>query len=154
MSTSMVLFEKMGLTNSNLSYSEYANAFLTSGYISMVGNTYYNSIRIAEGILIKEDVGDAHYGITFLNGIKIYTIKTKTLLGSKSYNGLRYSKQVVRSESFKILYETLKEAHKNANTYFNEFEVKRHINLVLDRAFDEDQRKVLIDNTQRFLLNR
>ncbi len=150
----MVLFEKMGLAKSNLSYSEYANAFLTSGYTSRVGNTYYNSIRIAEGILIKEDVGDANYGITFLNGIKIYTIKTKTLISSKSYNGLRYSKQVVRSESFEMLFDTLKEAHKNTNTYFNEFDVKRHINIVLDRAFDEDQRKVLIDNTQRFLLNR
>lgn len=154
MSTSMVLFEKMGLAKSNLTYSEYANAFLTSGYTSMVGNTYYNSIRIAEGILIKEDVGDAHYGITFLNGIKIYTIKTKTLIASKCYNGLKYSKQTVRSESFELLFETLKEAHRNSNTYFNEFEVKRHINMVLNQAFDEDQRKVLMENTQRFLIGR
>lgn len=153
MSTSMVLFEKMGLTNSLISYSECANAFLSAGFISRVGNTYYNSIRIAEGVMIKEEVGDAHYGITFLNGIKIYTIKTKTLIAEKQFSGLRYSKDTIRYYAFEMLFETLRDAHKISRVFFNERDAIRQIERVLEIAFNEDQRKVLIENTQKLLLN-
>lgn len=153
MATSMVLFEKMGLTNSSLTYSEYANAFLSAGFVSRVGNIYYNSIRIAEGVLIKEDVGDAHYGITFLNCIKIYTIKTKTLITEKHFYGLKYSKNKVRYYAFEMLLDSLRDAHKMSHTYFNEEEAKRQVERVLEMAFNEDQRKVLIENTKRFLVN-
>ena len=85
------LFERHGLVNANLNYSEISNAFLTTGYTSMAGNTYFNSIRVAEGILIKEDVGEG-WCKTFLNGIKIYSIKDKTLLADRSFHNLGYHK--------------------------------------------------------------
>ena len=82
MTNSIAIFQKHGLVNSNLSYSEVANAFLSTGYTSSAGNTYFNSIRVAEGILIKEDIGNG-YKYAFLNGIKIYSIKDKTLIVDK-----------------------------------------------------------------------
>ena len=68
MNNTLTLLKKNGLINSNISYSSVANAFLSKGYTSTAGNTYFNSIRVAEGILIKEDVGQG-YAHTFLNGI-------------------------------------------------------------------------------------
>ena len=150
MTNSITIFEKHGLINSNVSYSEVANAFLSTGYTSQAGNTYFNSIRVAEGILIKEDVG-VGYARTFLNGIKIYSIKDKTLLADKSFNSLFYSKQSVKGQAKRMLIEVLKEASLSQGLYFDENKASSIIDRVLDQAINEDQREMLLSQTKKLL---
>jgi hypothetical protein len=71
----LTLLNQFGLSNRvSYSYLNVANAFIGSGYISQAGNLYFNSLRLLDGIVIKEDVGQG-YSRTFLNGLRIFDIK-------------------------------------------------------------------------------
>ena len=89
---SLALLNKFGLAKTgSFNYSDQSNAFLGNGFTSAAGNTYFNSLRFVEGILVKEDVGQG-YSRTFINAIRIYDIKSKDLLCEKSYHCAYYSK--------------------------------------------------------------
>ena len=145
MTNSFSIANTFGLYNSNVTYSELANSFLTNGFTSALGNTYFNHVRFAEGILIKEDVG-VGFKYTFLNGIKIYAIKTKRLIGEVAFNNLRYTKEVVRLECSKILLKELKSAHESNGVEFDNYEEMSMVEQVLNKAFNEDQRLFAIQN--------
>lgn len=153
MKNETVIFEKYGLMNSTVSYSEVANAFLTSGYTSAAGNTYFNSIRVAEGILIKEDIGEG-FAHTFLNGIKIYSIKDKTLIADKTFHTAFYSKLKVKSEAKKMLMELLEDAALQRNIFFDRFSAEKTVEKVLSQAIDFDQRKMVINQAKKHLQER
>lgn len=150
MDNSMVIFQKYGMVNSSLTYSEIANAFLTLGYTSKAGNTYFSVLRIGEGLLIKEDIGEASYG-SFLNAVRIFSLKSKTLLAENIFSGKWYSENVVKSAARKMLIDLLKEAHQIEHISFDEDFANRQIDKVLDIAFNEDQRKMLENNTIKYL---
>jgi len=150
MSNTLTIFEKHGLVNSNISYSEIANAFLTAGYTSNAGNTYFNSFRFAEGILIKEDVGHG-YARSFLNGIKIYSIKDKTLLAEKHFHCAFYSKSLVKHVAKNMLLSVLEDAAANEGYYFDKNKSNQIIDKVLTQAMNEDQRKIMVQQTQKYL---
>ena len=151
MTNSIAIFEKYGLINSNISYSEVANAFVSTGYTSHAGNTYFNTIRVAEGILIKEDVGQGHTH-PFLNGIKIYSIKDRTLLADKSFHTVFYSSRKVKDEAKKMLLIVLEEAAKNEGYYFDLVKAEKIIDNLLENAINNDQREILLNQTKKYLL--
>ncbi len=124
-----------------LNFSESANAFITNGHTSFAGNTYIGVLRFAEGIIIKEDVGEG-YAHTFLNGLRIYSIKDKTLLADRSYHCYFYSKEKVQSEAKKILLELLEEAAEANGFEMNRYEAGNAIEKILDNAFNSDQRLI------------
>lgn len=150
MENTVVIIEKMGLINSTVSYSEIANAFLTTGYTSVAGNTYFNSIRLAEGILIKEDIG-VGYAHTFLNGLKIYSIKDKTLIADKTFHSLRYSPLRVKLEAKKMLMNLLEEIAKHGNSFFDKLSAEKAIDNVLNKAMNNDQREMVAKQAQKYL---
>ena len=82
----IVLFKDLGVSvSSNVTYSTSLNVFSSNGYTSAAGNTYFNSFRFADGILIKEDVGEG-YAHTFLNGIRIFDLSTKASMYCKGFS--------------------------------------------------------------------
>lgn len=150
MTNSITIFQKHGLINSNLSYSEVANAFLSSGYTSRAGNTYFNSVRVAEGILIKEDIGQG-YKYTFLNGIKIYSIKDKTLLADKSFHNLIYSKSRIKIEAKQLLLKMLQDASILEGYTFDYHQAEKIVENLLDKALNENQHKIMLAQAKRYL---
>ena len=126
-------------------YSKHSNAFLTNGYRSAANNLYFSSIRFAEGLIIKEDVGEG-YSRRFLNGLRIYSIRDKTLLADRSYHCNFYSKDIVKRESKNILLELLEDAAIAGGHKLNKYEAGQAINKILENAFNGDQR--LIAETQ------
>jgi len=150
MSNSLTLFKKFGLVNSGINYSEVANAFLSTGYTSAAGNTYFNSFRFAEGILIKEDAAQ-EYARSFLNGIKIYSVKDKILLAEKHFHCVFYSKGTVKHHAKKMLLSVLKDAAANDGYHFDQKKANQIIDKVLTQAMNEDQRKIMVQQTQKYL---
>ena len=139
MTTEIIINNLGSLLPGKLNYSETANAYLTNGYVSAAQNVYFNAVRFAEGIVIKEDVGQGH-SHSFLNGLRIYSLKDKVLLADRSYHCNFYSKESVKSEAKDMLFMLVKEAAENAG-----HEIKRHkavaaITKVVDDAFSTDQR--------------
>jgi hypothetical protein len=138
MTTEIIIKNLGSMLPGKLNFSESANAFLTNGYTSLAGNTYINVLRFAEGIIIKEDVGEG-YAHTFLNGLRIYSIKDKALLADRTYHCYFYSKEKVQSEAKKILLELLEEAAKANGFEINRYEAGKAIEKHLDSAFTGDQ---------------
>jgi len=150
--TELQIFKQTGLIKEGAyNFSEIANAFLSEGYTSLAGNTYLNSIRLAEGILIKESIGHGwHY--TFLNGIRIYTIKDKTLVAERLFHNRVYNKQMLRNEVMNLLLNQIRDAAKSEGICISEYVVKEKINTILDEAFNEDQRSILQKQLQKHLI--
>ena len=149
MNNSLTIFEKFGLINAKVSYSEVANAFLSTGYTSAAGNTYFNSIRVAEGILIKEDIGNG-YAHTFLNGLRIYSIKDKTLLADKSFHTLYYIFSTVKNEAKKMLLDILETAARNERYSFDAVHARAIIDKILENAIRSNQVEMLKQQSQKY----
>lgn len=151
MSNNLTLSTKYGLSNLNLSYSKFSNTHVTNRYTSEAGNSYFSSLRISDGILIKEDIGQGYkYG--FLNGIKIYSRTAKKLIASRSFHKVIYSKEYMKSQVEIMLFKVLKDQSGENGTYFNKFEAKKIVDRLLQIAFKEDQRSVLNNQSTKYLM--
>lgn len=95
--------------SAELTFNAGKNIFLTQGYTSMAGNTYYQGVRFSDRIIITQQLGQGYF-YTFLNGIRIFGFNGKeaTLIAEKSYHCCVYSDYNVKSESEKLIKEFLK----------------------------------------------
>lgn len=59
------------LSGSSLSYNAEKNVFLTLGYTSLAGNTYYRAICLSNRLAVYYHIGEG-YARTFLNGITLF----------------------------------------------------------------------------------
>lgn len=147
----ITLFQQAGLKKTeNFNYSESTNAFIGNGYTSLAGNTYFKELRLIEGLLVKEDVGEGHLH-TFINGIKIFDLKTKNLLCERSYHNQIYSLLFVKSEIKSLLYQLIYSADIIDGREFIESDIKINIDRVVNDAFKEDQRKILSQQIQKYI---
>lgn len=147
---SLVLLKNIGLVKTNdYNFSQKINAFLSQGYTSMAGNTYFNTLRLMEGILIKEDVGEG-YMYTFLNGIKLYDF-SKNLLCEKSYHCVVYNKSFIASEIKKMLKDLLFESCKKDNVHIDENSAEAHIDKIVTKALETDQRVIFNEYSELYL---
>lgn len=139
MTKEMILSKITGLQSNNIRFSAEANAFLGNAYTSMAGNHYFNAVRFGEGILIKEDIGHG-YKYTFLNGLRVYSIKEKKLIADASFHCQVYNKEMVRNKVTSMLLNKLKEAAEQQDFSFNEAEANRIVKQIVEQAFALDQR--------------
>lgn len=59
------------LSGSSLTYNPEKNVYLTLGYTSAAGNTYFRAIRFSDRLAVYYNVGIG-YSRTFLNGITLF----------------------------------------------------------------------------------
>lgn len=74
MNTSLALVAAKALpalSGSSLTYNPEKNVYLTLGYTSAAGNTYYRAIRLSKRLAVYYDIGEG-YAHTFLNGITLF----------------------------------------------------------------------------------
>lgn len=95
--------------SAELTFNAGKNIFLTQGYTSMAGNTYYQGVRFSDRIIITQQIGEGYY-YTFLNGIRIFGFNGKeaTLIAEKSFNTCYYNEFFVQQESQNLVKEFLK----------------------------------------------
>ena len=150
METEMILRNLGNLLPKDIQYSEKSNAFLTNGYVSAANNVYFNAVRFAENLLIKEDVGQG-YAYTFLNGIRIYSLDNRTLLAEKSFHCFIYSKQKVFNEVKAMLLDMLCDAVKHHGKEIDRKEAEQTIHRLFEKAFNENQIQVAQQQMRRLL---
>ena len=150
-SNEIVLLNKFGLAkNGNFNYSESSNAFLGNGYTSMAGNTYFNAVRLMDGIVIKEDVGHGHT-YSFINAIRIYEIQSKNLICERNYHCTIYNERLLKHEVISMLFDILIDAAKVERIQIVENEVYAQIEKIVNKTFQEDQRQILFNQSQKYL---
>lgn len=59
------------LSGSSLTYNPEKNVYLTLGYTSAAGNTYYRAIRVSDRLAVFYHIGEGTVH-TFLNGITLF----------------------------------------------------------------------------------
>jgi hypothetical protein len=150
MSTEIKIQDFTSILPSLGNYSTTSNSFLSDGYSSQAGNTYFNAVRFAEGIIIKEDVGQGHTH-TFLNALRIYSIKDRLLLADKSFNTCYYSKERVYHETKMLLINLINEAANNSGQRVNKHELESSIERILSNAFNGSQLDILQNQLRKQL---
>lgn len=150
MTTEIIIRNLTGNSLGTVNYSGNANAFLSNGYVSTANNVYFNAFRFAEGLLIKEDVGQG-YARTFLNGLRIYSLKDKVLLADRSYHCCFYCKEKVLTEAQSMLLDLLKDAAIEHGMSLNINEAKSAIDKILSHAFKGNQLEIAQNETRRLL---
>lgn len=99
------------LTRSRLTYNPEKNVFLTLGYTSAAGNTYYSALRLSDRIAVFYHLGQG-YCYTFLNGITLFCWDgTQAKIIARRFWGgndwVCFSEEYARSQSISMLAEYL-----------------------------------------------
>ena len=86
--TTIVAKALPALSGSSLTYNPEKNVFLTMGYTSNAGNTYYHAIRLSNRLIVYYDLAEG-YKYTFLNGITLYAWdgQKKNIIAKKTWGG-------------------------------------------------------------------
>lgn len=86
------------LSGAQLTYNVEKNIFLTMGYTSQAGNTYYRAIRLSPRLAVFYNIGEG-YKYTFLNGITLFAVDgyKPRIIGQRTWGGYDW---VVFSENF------------------------------------------------------
>lgn len=99
------------LSGSSLTYNPEKNIFLTMGYTSNAGNTYYRAIRLSNRLAVYYDLGEG-FAHTFLNGITLFAWdgQKANIIAKRSWGGYDYrffSESMAKEESIRMLKDYL-----------------------------------------------
>lgn len=123
-------------TKYNVTYNKANNIYLTDGYTSKAGNTYFQGIRLSDRIVVKENIGIGYWH-TFLNGIQVYGFDGNDLqlIGSESFHCCHYSKETVRREATELVKAYLENQCTLANTQLDINTLKELSSSLVETAF-------------------
>ena len=112
------------LSGSSLTYNPEKNVYLTLGYTSAAGNTYYKAIRLSDRLAVYYHIGQG-YAYTFLNGITLFCwdgSKAK-IIAQKFWGGCNwrcFSEQFAKEQSILMLKDYLAGQAKALGTQVND----------------------------------
>lgn len=88
----------------NLHYNQQHNIFLTDGFTSAAGNTYFHGIRLDDRLAVAYSFGQG-YCYLFLNGIDLYCWNgtNQKLISSEGYNCFVFNEIVARNRCVHML---------------------------------------------------
>ena len=95
------------LSIEQVTFNAAKNVYLTLGYTSAAGNTYYNAIRVSDRLAVYYDLGQG-YAYTFLNGIKLFCWdgQKARIIAQKYWGGYDwrvFSEQFAKEQSILML---------------------------------------------------
>ena len=95
------------LSGEQVTYNTAKNVFLTLGYTSAAGNTYYKAVRLSNRLVVYYDLGQG-YAYTFLNGIKLFCWdgQKANLIAQKYWGGCDwrvFNEQFAKEQSIQML---------------------------------------------------
>lgn len=108
------------LSGSSVTYNSANNIYLSDGYTSAAGNTYFQGIRLSERIIINYNFGQG-YAYLFLNGIRIYGFngKEKKLIATRSYFNCIHNEEFEKKECISMIQEYMQGEMKLLNATIN-----------------------------------
>ena len=95
------------LSGDSLTYNPEKNVYLTLGYTSAAGNTYYRAIRLSKRLAVYYHIGEG-YAHTFLNGITLFCWdgQKAKIIAQKFWGGCNwrcFSEQFAKEQSILML---------------------------------------------------
>ena len=101
------------VSNSSITYNADRNMFLTSGYTSGMGHTYFQGIQLSNRVAVVYNIGRGGWGCNplFLNGVTLYCFdgNEKKIIGKWSPSGWAfYSDCLAHQVATELLFDYLK----------------------------------------------
>ena len=101
------------VSGSSLTYNADSNMFLSTGYTSAMGHTYFQGIQLSGRVAVVYSVGRGAYGNNplFLNSVSVYCFdgKAKKLIGVwDPFDWHFYSQSLAQSVATDLLFNYLK----------------------------------------------
>ena len=131
------------LSDSSLTYNPEKNVFLTLGYTSVAGNTYYGALRLSKRLAVYYNIGQGHTH-TFLNGITLlcWDGPQARIIGQKFWGGDNwccFSERFAKEQSILMLKDFLAGQAKVLGQYVSESQL-----LTFAREMVEETRQKLL----------
>ena len=131
------------LSGSSLTYNPEKNVFLTLGYTSAAGNTYYGALRLSKRLAVYYNIGQGHTH-TFLNGITLlcWDGPQARIIGQKFWGGDNwccFSERFAKEQSILMLKDFLAGQAKVLGQYVSESQL-----LTFAREMVEETRQKLL----------
>ncbi len=101
------------VSGASVTYNPEKNVYLTLGYTSPAGNTYYKAVRFSNRLAVHYDIGEG-YAYTFLNAITLFAWDgTKAvIIGKKTWGGcgnwVSFSERFAAEQTIQMLKNYLK----------------------------------------------
>ena len=96
------------LSGAKVTYNAEKNVYLTLGYTSATGNTYFKAVRLSDRLAVHYDIGIG-YAHTFLNGITLFAWDgtRANIIAKKSWGGCGnwacFSERFAMEQSIRML---------------------------------------------------
>lgn len=131
------------MSGSRVSYNSKNNIFLTPGYTSAAGNTYYQGIRLSDRIIVKYNLGQG-YMYLFLNGIQIYGYNgtSTTLLASRAYNCTCFSEAFAKRQCVDMVTEYLKGQMRLTGTQVSDLQLSQFADSLVGEAMKNQPKQL------------
>lgn len=131
------------LSGSSLTYNPEKNVFLTLGYTSAAGNTYYGALRLSKRLAVFYNIGQG-YAHTFLNGITLlcWDGQKARIIAQKFWgrsNWCCFSEHFAKEQSILMLKDFLAGQAKALGQYVSESQL-----LTFAREMVEETRQKLL----------
>ncbi len=112
------------LSGDHVTYNPEKNVFLTLGYTSGAGNTYFQAIRLSKRLAVYYEIGIG-YLHTFLNGIKLFCWdgQEAKIIAQKSWGGCSwqlFNESFAKEQSIIMLKNYLEAQAKSLGSYVPE----------------------------------
>lgn len=124
------------LSGSSVTYNAQNNIFLTNGYTSAAGNTYYQGIRVSDRIAVKYNIGQG-YCHTFLNGIEVFGYDgcKARLIGSRCYSSYFFSESAAKREAVEIVLDYMRGQVKLLGASLNPQQLEEFSRKIVEGAY-------------------
>lgn len=113
------------LSDASVTYNPEKNVYLTLGYTSAAGNTYFKAVRFSDRLAVHYDIGEG-YAYTFLNGITIFAWdgNQAVIIGKKMWGGcgnwVCFSERFAMEQTVQMLKSYLEGQAKAIGQYVSE----------------------------------
>lgn len=117
------------VSNSSVTYNADRNMFLTTGYTSGMGHTYFQGIQLSDRVAVVYNIGRGGWGCNpfFLNGVTVYCFdgRKKKIVGQWSPSSWAfYSDSLAQRVATNLLFDYLKSQMKMLGSHIADDELK------------------------------
>lgn len=132
------------LSGASVTYNPEKNIYLSMGYTSQAGNTYFKAVRFSDRLAVHYDVGQGYYH-TFLNGITLFAWDgTKAvIIGKKTWGGCNwciFSEDFAKNQTVKMLKNYLEGQAKSMNQIVDEQQLLSFSRSMVNNMYNNKKR--------------
>lgn len=129
-------------SNRAVTYNKERNMYVTTGYTSQMGHTYFQGIQLNDRVAVVFDIGQGGWGFNplFLNGVTVYCFdgQEKKIIGRWTpYDWEFYSDRLAKSVAIELLFDYLRSQTLMIGASVSDDELREYAKAQIEEATKE-----------------